>query len=99
MNTSSQRSKRKAVHITVCGRVQGVGFRYFTRHNAERHGVVGWVRNNNDGTVEIWAEGTEKRLNAFVKDVRRGPTHAWVRDVDLSWESPKGETRSFRVRY
>jgi acylphosphatase len=76
-----------------------VGFRHFTRHNAGRHGVVGWVRNNDDGTVEIWAEGTENRLKAFIKEIRRGPSHAWVKDIDLSWESPKGESHSFRVRY
>jgi acylphosphatase len=99
VNTSSQRGQQKAAHITVRGRVQGVGFRYFTRYNAQRHGVVGWVRNKDDGTVEIWAEGTEKRLNAFLKDVRRGPTQAWVRDVNLSWEQPKGDARSFSVRY
>lgn len=91
--------KQKAVHIIVHGAVQGVGFRHFTRLSAQRQGVVGWVRNNFDGTVEIWAEGTQKRLKPFIDAIRRGPAHSHVAKTDLTWHEPEGEHRSFHVRY
>ena len=49
------------VHITVDGRVQGVGFRYQCRHEAKKLGLTGWVRNLDDGRVEVLAEGPSKR--------------------------------------
>ncbi len=95
----SQNNRQKAIHAIVRGTVQGVGFRYYTRVNAQRAGVSGWVRNREDGTVEIRAEGTEERLKQFLKAVRRGPTHAHVKDVDVEWKAPTGQDRSFRIRY
>ncbi|MCU0520270.1 MAG: acylphosphatase [Anaerolineae bacterium] len=88
----------KAVHVTVSGYVQGVGFRYFTRASAQRSGVVGWVRNTDDGDVEIWAEGAEKRIQQFIEAIRRGPSQSEVRDVVLSWQPPLGHFRSFHIR-
>jgi acylphosphatase len=84
--------------MTVHGRVQGVGFRYYTRTNAQRLGVYGWVRNRADGAVEIWAEGTEDRLRSFIGKIREGPTHGIVDRVDLDWAEPTGEDRTFRIR-
>lgn len=84
--------------MTVHGLVQGVGFRYYVRVNAQRLGVYGWVRNRDDGNVEIWAEGTEERLNSFIGKVRQGPTHSQVDRVDLNWSEPTGRNRSFRIR-
>jgi acylphosphatase len=99
MNTSnSVITRHKAVSMTVHGRVQGVGFRYFTRTQAQRIGVYGWVRNRADGTVEIWAEGTEDRLHSFIGRVRQGPTHGEVERVDLDWTEPTGKDRTFRIR-
>lgn len=96
--TQSRINRHKAVHLTVHGRVQGVGFRYYTRVNAQRLGVYGWVRNRADGTVEIWAEGTEDRLQAFIEGVRAGPSHGEVDSVDLEWQTPTGRDRSFHIR-
>ena len=89
---------QQAVHITIEGRVQGVGFRHFTTVNAQELGLYGWVRNREDGSVEIWAEGSEEKLKGLLKKVRKGPSHAWVRDVNVEWKEPSGDTRSFRVR-
>ena len=97
--SNQEENKQKAVHVIVEGRVQGVGFRHFTRLNAQRLGVHGWVRNRENGNVEIQAEGTEDRLKQFLKKVRKGPSQSWVREVDVEWESPKGESYGFRVRY
>ena len=91
--------EQKAIHIVVHGRVQGVGFRYFTRESAVAAGVAGWVRNVMDGTVEIWAEGTEAQLTNLIHAVEQGPSHSWVEHIDCEWQTPKGESRSFYVRY
>jgi acylphosphatase len=99
MNASaSPIGKHKAVSMTVHGRVQGVGFRYYTRTHAQRLGVYGWVRNRSDGAVEIWAEGTEDRLHSFIGKIRQGPTHSDVERVDLDWTAPTGNDRTFRIR-
>lgn len=70
---------RRGLRIT--GRVQGVGFRWFTRRSADDLGVRGSVRNRPDGSVEIHAEGTESSLERFEERVRRGPPGARVDEV------------------
>jgi acylphosphatase len=67
-----------ARRIVVEGRVQGVGFRAFTRATAARLGLAGWVRNREDGAVELEAEGEEHSLDALVAALRRGPSAARV---------------------
>jgi len=86
------------VHLLVSGRVQGVGFREFTRRNAQRLGVGGWVRNLAGGQVEVVAEGERPALEALVSVVSRGPAGAFVRDVREEWQHiPDGE-KEFLIR-
>ena len=73
------------VHIYIAGRVQGVGFRFFTIKCAQKYGVTGWVKNMYDGRVEIEAEGTVPNLRLFLDEVRIGPAHAHVSDVAAQW--------------
>jgi acylphosphatase len=61
--------------------VQGVGYRYFARDAAERHGIAGYARNLRDGRVEIYAIGAEAQLRALVAELRRGPRLAFVENV------------------
>ncbi len=86
----------KRVHLTINGRVQGVGFRYATRRRAESRGVGGWVRNNADGTVEAVFEGEPEQVDALVAWCRRGPSGARVDEVKVELEAPSGE-RGFRA--
>jgi acylphosphatase len=71
-------------HAFVRGRVQGVGFRYSAVREARRVGVRGMVRNCEDGSVEVVAEGPEGSLAEFLAWLRRGPPGAHVRDVALT---------------
>jgi acylphosphatase len=64
--------------IVVQGRVQGVGFRAFTRAVALRLGITGWVRNREDGSVEVEAEGPEEHLSGLLEALRSGPPGARV---------------------
>jgi Acylphosphatases len=69
------------VHLRVKGRVQGVGFRWFVRVAARRLQLSGWVKNHDDGSVEIVAAGASDRLAELKKLVARGPDGAVVADV------------------
>jgi acylphosphatase len=69
-------------HISVRGRVQGVGFRAFVEHEALKHHVGGWVRNRRDGTVEAVFEGEAAAVAAAVAACRRGPIGARVDALD-----------------
>lgn len=61
----------------VSGSVQGVGYRWFVKEAAGRHGVAGWVRNASDGAVEGEAQGGVPALDGFLKDLKTG--HPWAR--------------------
>ncbi len=60
-------------HVEVTGRVQGVGFREFTRTIAQRLGIAGWVRNRDDGAVELAAAGNPSQIETLLAAVRCGP--------------------------
>jgi len=66
----------------VRGRVQGVGFRYFVEQSATQLGLTGWVRNLDDGDVEVYAAGTGEQLSELAGLLRKGPRWAEVRSVD-----------------
>ncbi|GAB4423178.1 MAG: acylphosphatase [Turneriella sp.] len=68
----------------VKGRVQGVGFRQFTAARARELGLVGWVRNLSDGTVEAEAQGKESALTDFEKFLHRGPQLARVDHLEAA---------------
>ena len=70
--------------IRVAGRVQGVGFRYFVQSVARNLGVVGWVRNEPDGSVLAEAQGAAPAVEAFLGHVRQGPAHAHVTDAAVT---------------
>lgn len=89
-----------AVHakqITVHGRVQGVGFRYFVQHVGNRLGLSGNVRNCVDSTVEIVVEGEAGKIADFVKQVEKGPSLAWVRRVEVVDIPAQGTFISFSI--
>ena len=73
----------RTVHIFVSGTVQGVGFRYFTKYVARSLGINGWVRNLEDGRVEIKATGSEEAIKKFIEKIRKGPIMADVRSVSV----------------
>jgi acylphosphatase len=73
---------RIARRYLIAGRVQGVGFRYFTQRVAVQHGISGWVRNTPDGRVEIEAEGDADAMHQFESHVSTGPAGAHVDLVD-----------------
>jgi acylphosphatase len=86
------------LQAVVYGHVQGVSFRHYTRLTAQRLGLVGWVRNRPDGTVETVAEGDKGALYRFIAFLRDGSPAAHVTDVRLHWHAATGEFRHFDIR-
>ena len=86
-------------HILVSGRVQGVGYRYFTRDKASKLGVSGWVKNLPDGRVEAEIQGEEQLLLDFLSILRKGPPLGRVRDIVKNEIPPDQEDVAFDIRY
>ena len=84
---------RVARRFVVSGRVQGVGFRWFTQEAASREGVTGWVRNLSDGRVEALLEGEAEAVVRVERALRAGPRGARVDDVSVDDEEPGGYRR------
>lgn len=84
--------------FVVSGRVQGVGFRWFTVRCAGREGVRGWVRNLPDGRVEIEAGGPGDAMLRFEREIRTGPTGARVDAVDVTELQSHLDCPGFSVR-
>ena len=76
--------------VIVSGDVQGVFFRDTCRREAARHGVIGWVRNCPDGTLEAVFEGPADAVSAMVAWAGRGPRQAVVDRVEVTQEEPEG---------
>ncbi len=88
-----------SAHVIVSGRVQGVFFRAETQRAAERFGVVGWVRNRHDGTVEAVFEGEQHAVDAVLLWCKEGPSLAVVEKVKVKWQDYTGEFKSFDITY
>lgn len=82
----------------MSGRVQGVGFRFFTQDAARREGLSGHVTNLDDGSVEALVEGEAEAVERFELAVRRGPSHARVERVTVDDVGPTGDHRGFTIR-
>jgi len=90
---------KERVRIIVSGMVQGVFFRASTRDEAVRLGIGGWVRNQNDGSVEIVAEGTREQIEEFIDWCRTGPPDARVDELDISRGEFLSEFDKFVIKY
>jgi len=69
------------VNLIVKGKVQGVFFRAEAKEHADKLGITGWVKNHDDGNVEIMAKGSQQAVHEFVEWCRKGPKKAEVTDV------------------
>jgi DNA ligase D-like protein (predicted 3'-phosphoesterase) len=87
----------RAIRATISGRVQGVGFRAAVRRRARALGLQGWVRNADDGTVAIHAEGAAAAVDALLALLREGPRGASVARVDVEEVRVEGHEQ-FAVR-
>ena len=86
-------------HIIITGRVQGVGYRYFTIRRAEQLGLKGWVKNLYNGVVETEVEGDKSDIKTLIEYLWQGPSLSRVTDVKVNWLNYTGEYNDFSVRF
>lgn len=72
----------RIAHVRIHGRVQGVGFRVWTQHQAQLHGLKGWVRNRQDGSVEAVFSGPGEMVEVMLKACHEGPVGSFVQLVE-----------------
>ena len=89
----------RRVHMIISGDVQGVGFRAWVLRWIKGKSITGWVKNRQDGTVEIVAQGSETDLQALVDACHKGPEVAGVQDVAMEWHRAIGDFAGFEVLY
>jgi len=90
---------RKRATVFYTGRVQGVGFRYTAREIACGFELTGYVRNLDDGRVELVAEGVEEEVTGFLEAVRASQLGSHIRNADVNWGDGSGEFRGFDIRF
>ena len=87
----------QSITLTIYGRVQGVGFRYFVKRKADELNIEGFVKNRPDGSVYVEAEGMEGDLQMFALACQQGPSHSRVDRTDIQY-CPLQGFREFVVR-
>ena len=92
-------SDHARAHVIVRGRVQGVWYRDSTRTMARKLGLTGWVKNRPDGAVEAAAEGPRETVEALIGWLHQGPPLARVDDVEVDWQTPRGEFDDFNITW
>jgi len=88
----------RRIRAIVSGRVQGVSYRAATANEARRLGLVGWVRNLGDGSVELEAEGAREAIETLLAWCHHGPPAARVTSVAVEERTPTGD-REFTIAY
>ena len=87
---------KKAVRLYISGLVQGMFFRSFVKENAENLNVKGFVRNLEDGRVEVFAEGNPDEVRKLIELCKKGPKHSEVKNVEEKDENFQ-EFKSFKI--
>lgn len=85
-------------HIFLSGRVQGVGFRAFTRQQAAVLNINGWVKNLADGRVEIVVQGERTKVKEMISKLKEGPSFAKVEDIEIN-EEKLDDLGDFKIKY
>ncbi|MCS7064530.1 MAG: acylphosphatase [Methylacidiphilales bacterium] len=90
-------SEKIQARVIYKGRVQGVGFRASATKIACGYEVTGWVRNREDGTVELLAEGTAEEVHAFLSAIETSHLKSFIRESNVQWHPPENIFHSFRI--
>jgi acylphosphatase len=85
--------------MTVSGKVQGVGFRYFTCEVAKSSEIKGFVKNEPDGSVYIDAEGDAKNMSVFIHEIKKGPTYGHITEIKIKKTGELKGYIHFTVKY
>ena len=86
------------IQLIITGKVQGVGYRFSAKQQAEQLGITGWVKNRPNGHVEIMAEGYQQQLNQLLTWAQNGPQFANVDDIVINNLTAHNEFDQFTIR-
>ncbi len=89
---------KKQLQLFYSGKVQGIGFRYTVMDIASQLKICGWVKNLDDGRVEIIAEASEDMLNNFLQEISQHFS-GYIKDLTTKWLPASGEFRDFQVQF
>ena len=78
---------KKSIHLYITGSVQGVFFRQFIKDHADKNKIKGFVRNLEDGRVEVFLEGNLENVDNMIQICKRGPTHSQIRNIEQKKEA------------
>ncbi len=87
---------KKAVRLYITGSVQGIFFRQFVKENAEKNDIKGFVRNLEDGRVEVFIEGDLENVDKMIELCKKGPKHSQIRNVEVKEEKFQG-LKEFKI--
>ena len=87
---------KKSVRLYITGTVQGIFFRAFVKENAERNNIKGFVRNLEDGRVEIFLEGDSDSVNKMIEICKKGPKHSQIKNIEINLEKFQ-DFKTFKV--
>lgn len=87
------------MYCLITGKVQNVAYRVYAQDSASELGLSGWVRNLDDGSVELVAQGDKEVLKDFVEYLYEGSLRAQVESIDIHWQSPRELLEDFSIRY
>ena len=85
------------IHCTVSGKVQRVGYRDCIEQYAKEHTLYGWIKNHENGSVEIVLQGTPDELKACIEVLNQGSPLARVENMAIDWRSPAKQYDEFKV--
>jgi acylphosphatase len=85
------------IHCVVKGKVRGVGYRDFIERYTKEQGLMGWIRNNDDGSVEAVIQGTPDELKSCIEILNQGSLLAKVESMAIDWRTPEKQFEEFRV--
>jgi len=91
--------KTNTYKIVLSGRVQGVGYRYYTESRAHKYNIKGYVRNTLDNKVELVCQGEQEELKAFVREIKKGPAFAVVTNADIQPIANPKNYHSFDIKF
>ena len=83
--------------LTIKGTVQGVFFRNFVKEEADKIGLKGFVRNLEDGNIEVIVDGDDNDINAFIDKIKAGPKHSIIKDVVVEEKKWGGDLKDFKI--
>jgi len=90
---------KKASEVIVTGTVQGVGFRFFCKQEAQKLNLFGWVKNLSDGSVISLVEGDQEPIQLYFSLLQKGSPNSIVAHTKLNWVTYTGNYQTFEITY